>query len=87
MKGTPQAVCQTFAAVRGLKASDQVIRDAEQHVESAEFTIRWRDGLDSSMTIRYRERDWEIERVELTPYEGQFMRIWATSSAGTGATS
>ena len=86
VKGTPQTVATTLAAVRSVRASDQVIRDAEQYVESAEFTIRWRTGINSSMEILYGGREWAIERVDLTPFEGQFMRIWATATTGTGAT-
>lgn len=85
VRGEPVPVATVLAAVRGLKATDQVIRDAEQTVESAEFTIRWRTDIDSSMEILYGGRVWEIERLDLTPFEGQFRRIWATTTTGTGA--
>lgn len=84
MDGEPQLVCSPSAAVRGVKGSDQTMRDAEQHVETVEFTIRWRDGLNSAMRIKWHDQDYEIERLEPTPYQGLYRRIWATCTAGVG---
>lgn len=80
----PVRVAAMFAAVRGVKASEQTLRDAEQHVETVEFTTRWRDDLDSSMHVHWQGRDYEIERMDPVPYKRLYRRIWATCTVGVG---
>ncbi len=72
-------VCQGFAAVRGVKALDGVQQGAEQYSETIEVTMRWRDGIDASMRVKWGGRLYEIERVDPVPYERQYRRIWAHS--------
>lgn len=75
---------ETSAHVRGVKALEGVEAGAEQITETLEFTIRWRSDLDTSMLVRHRGRDYEIERIDPTPYEGRYRRIWAHSIRGVG---
>lgn len=81
--GEPRYLYTVNASVRGVKGLEAVEMGAAQVSETLEFTIRWRE-IDTSMVIVYKGKQYEIERADPAPYEGQYRRIWAHSVRGEG---
>jgi SPP1 family predicted phage head-tail adaptor len=75
-------VCQVRAAVKGVKGSEGVTAGAEQYTETIQFTIRWRADLSGGMAILWRNKRYEIERIEPVPTDGVYRRIYGVARQG-----
>ena len=77
-------VCKLCAGIRAVKGQDVLDQGAVQQSETLEFTMRWREGLDTSMRVKWGGRLYEIERIDPVPHQRIWMRIWAHSLRRVG---
>jgi len=82
--GDPK-ICSVRAAVKGMRASEGLIAGAERLNQLLQFTLRWRSGLDTSMVITWQGQDYDIEYIDPTPFERNYMRIRAIARGGVGS--
>lgn len=75
-------VCTARAHVWSVSGKDEQDAYAETHREHLRFTVRWdgdRLNLNTDMVVIYKKRRYAIERMDVTPYENGYRRIWGIS--------
>lgn len=82
----PDSGLWIHAAIRAVRAGDEIEYGAARAQETLQFIVRWRPGLTTDMVIHWHGRAYEIESIDPTPFAGGYMRIRAVSyDAGVGS--
>lgn len=72
-----QEVCGAWAAVKDVSGREFFQAAAQQMENVTTFTIRWRDGINTSMRVVFAAENYEITQIDHANYAGNYMQIRA----------
>ena len=83
--GEPREI-RVRAGVRDVKSQDaEYTAGAERAQSTVQFTIRWRQDIDTAAAVVYKGQRYELEHVDKVPFCGCYMRLRGVSyDAGVG---
>jgi len=73
-----------WAAVSNLHGREYFAAAAVQAENTVKFTVRYLQGLDTAMRIRFQGKTYDITAIDNIKYQNRFMEIKALEVAGSG---